>query len=96
VRGKLNGTSRGGVLTQASVLTLTSRTAPVVRGAWILDRILGTSPPPPPDVPGLEESKKVEATSLRERLEHRQDGPPHALQGRHPAQQPVAVDARVG
>ncbi len=73
VRVKLNGTGRGGVLTQASVLTLTSlpsRTSPVVRGAWILDRILGTPPPPPPpDVPGLDENKKVEATSLRQRLE---------------------------
>ncbi len=73
VRVQLRGTGRGGLLTQASVLTLTSlpsRTSPVLRGAWILDRILGTPPPPPPpDVPGLEENKKVEATSLRQRLE---------------------------
>ena len=73
VKVQLNGTGRGGILTQASVLTLTSlpsRTSPVVRGAWILDRILGTPPPPPPpDVPGLDENKKVEATSLRQRLE---------------------------
>ena len=48
--------NRGGVLTQASVLTLTSnptRTSPVKRGKWVLDQILGTPPPPPPpDVPG--------------------------------------------
>ena len=73
VKVQLNGTGRGGLLTQASVLTLTSlpsRTSPVVRGAWILDRILGTPPlPPPPDVPALDENKKVEATSLRQRLE---------------------------
>ena len=73
VRVQLKGTGRGGILTQASVLTLTSlpsRTSPVVRGAWILDRILGTPPPPPPpDVPALEENKKVEGTSLRQRLE---------------------------
>jgi mono/diheme cytochrome c family protein len=73
VKVALKGTVRGGILTQASVLTLTSlpsRTSPVVRGAWILDRILGTPPPPPPpDVPALEENKKVEGTSLRQRLE---------------------------
>ncbi|MBM3996840.1 MAG: DUF1592 domain-containing protein [Planctomycetes bacterium] len=73
VKVLLKGTGRGGLLTQASVLTLTSlpsRTSPVVRGAWILDRILGTPPPPPPpDVPALDENKKMEAASLRQRLE---------------------------
>src|SRR5206468_3172747 len=53
----LEGTERGGVLTQASVLTLTSnptRTSPVKRGKWVLENILGTPlPPPPPDVPKL-------------------------------------------
>ncbi len=42
---------RGGVLTMASVLKVTANgttTSPVVRGAWVLDRILGTPPPPPP------------------------------------------------
>ena len=41
---------RGGLLTQASVLTLTSnpnRTSPVKRGQWILQQILGTPPPSP-------------------------------------------------
>jgi len=66
--------TRGGVLTQASVLTLTShpnRTSPVKRGKWILQQLLGTPPPPPPpDVPDLEEdTQSVEAASLRERLE---------------------------
>jgi hypothetical protein len=65
---------RGGVLTQASVLTLTSnpnRTSPVKRGQWILQQILGTPPPPPPpDVPKLDESKQgADAATLRERLE---------------------------
>ena len=43
---------RGGVLTMASVLKVTANgtnTSPVMRGAWVLDRILGTPPPPPPD-----------------------------------------------
>ena len=53
---------RGGVLTHASVLLVTSnptRTSPVKRGQFILENILGTpAPPPPADVPPLEESKK--------------------------------------
>ncbi len=65
---------RGGVLTQGSVLTLTSnptRTSPVLRGKWILEQILGTPPPPPPpDAPMLEESKEAALSgSLRERME---------------------------
>ena len=65
---------RGGVLTQASVLTLTSnpnRTSPVKRGQWILQQLLGTPPPPPPpDVAKLDESQQAaDAASLRERME---------------------------
>lgn len=69
---------RGGVLTQASILTVTSnptRTSPVNRGKWVLEQILGTPPPPPPpDVPELEDNEEAsETASLRERLElHRQ------------------------
>ncbi len=65
---------RGGVLTQASVLTVTSnptRTSPVKRGKFILDNILGAPPPPPPpDVPALKEAKEVaDSVSLRQRME---------------------------
>lgn len=68
------GSPRGGVVTMASVLTVTSvptRTAPVLRGKWILEQILGTPPPPPPpDVPPLEESAGNDgAATLRQRLE---------------------------
>ena len=79
IRVSLEGTKRSGVLTQASILTLTSnpgRTSPVKRGKWILENILGESPPPPPPgVPPLEEAAKdVSDLSLRERLEiHRKD-----------------------
>ena len=79
VRVSLQGTNRLGVLTHASVLTLTSnpgRTSPVKRGKWILENILGEAPPPaPPGVPPLEEAAKdVTGLSLRERLEiHRKD-----------------------
>jgi hypothetical protein len=65
---------RGGVLTQASVLTVTSnptRTSPVKRGKWVLENLLGTPPPPPPpDVPELKDEGETELTgSLRERME---------------------------
>jgi hypothetical protein len=78
-RVALSGERRGGVLTQASVLTITSnptRTSPVKRGKWVLEQILGTPPPPaPPNVPPLEEEGPAILTgSLRERLErHRAD-----------------------
>lgn len=71
---------RGGLLTQASVLTLTSnpnRTSPVKRGQWIMQQILGTPPPPPPpDVALLDESQAAaETASLRERLEAHRSKP---------------------
>ena len=79
-RVKLGDANRGGVLTHASVLTLTSnptRTSPVKRGKWILENILGTPPPPPPpNVPDLEESKEALAKgSLRERMEQHRANP---------------------
>lgn len=69
---------RGGLLTQISILTLTSypnRTSPVLRGKWILENILGTPPPPPPgDITSLEpDNEKHKDLSLRKQLEqHRQ------------------------
>ncbi len=68
---------RGGILTHASILTLTSnptRTNPVKRGKWVLEQILGTPPPPPPpDVPELAEKGELKGT-LRERFEqHRKN-----------------------
>lgn len=65
--------ARGGLLTQGSILTVTSyanRTSPVVRGVWILENILGAPPePPPPDVPQLEEKEAFEEpVSLRDRI----------------------------
>jgi hypothetical protein len=71
---------RGGILTQGSILALTSnptRTSPVNRGKWILEQVLGTPPPPPPpNVPELEENTGVDATaSLRVRLEQHRANP---------------------
>jgi len=74
-RVKLDKSSRrGGVLTHASVLTITSnptRTSPVIRGKWILEQILGTPPPPPPpNVPELENNESaIASASLRQRME---------------------------
>ncbi|PYR91664.1 MAG: hypothetical protein DMF84_16160 [Acidobacteria bacterium] len=77
-RVDLTGTPRGGVLTQASVLTVSSyatRTSPVLRGKWILENLLNAPPPvPPPDVPNLDEAAVGTSASLREQLEaHRKD-----------------------
>ncbi len=78
-RVSASGTGRGGVLTMASTLAVTSnptRTSPVKRGKWILDQILGVPPPPPPpEVPALPDKEEDEANSpLRVRLEkHRAD-----------------------
>ncbi len=76
----LSDTVRGGLLTQASILTLTSnhnRTSPVKRGKWILQQLLGTPPPPPPPgVPDLDESPQAhDSASLRERLEIHRSNP---------------------
>jgi len=68
---------RGGLVTQGSVLSVTSyanRTSPVVRGKWILTNIMGTPPPPPPpNIPPLKEkSPSGKKLSGRELLaEHR-------------------------
>ncbi|MCA9115712.1 MAG: DUF1592 domain-containing protein [Planctomycetaceae bacterium] len=70
---------RGGLLTQASVLTVTSnptRTSPVKRGRWVLEQILGEPPPPPPpDVPELAEGEQAASGgTLRQRMEiHRRN-----------------------
>jgi hypothetical protein len=70
---------RGGLLGQASILTVTSypdRTSPVVRGKWLLENLLGAPPPPPPpDVPALKESGAGgQPRSVRERMEvHRRN-----------------------
>jgi hypothetical protein len=75
---KLPDGRRGGIITQASVLTVTSnptRTSPVKRGKYILEQILNTPPPPPPpDVPELKGGGVDLTASLRTRMEqHRAD-----------------------
>jgi Protein of unknown function (DUF1592)/Protein of unknown function (DUF1588)/Protein of unknown function (DUF1595)/Protein of unknown function (DUF1587)/Protein of unknown function (DUF1585)/Planctomycete cytochrome C len=77
-RVTLSDRNRGGVLTMPSVLFVTStatRTSPVKRGAWVLDRVLGQKPPPPPaNVKELEEQGESLTLNLRQRTErHRAD-----------------------
>lgn len=92
VRVSLDGTKRGGLLTQASVLTVTSnptRTSPVKRGRWVLEQILGTPPPPPPpNVPELAEDSKAQTKgTLRQRMEqHRANA---ACAGCHARMDPI-------
>jgi hypothetical protein len=78
-RVDLTNTKRGGVLTQASVLTVSSyatRTSPVLRGKWILDNILGTPPPDPPaDIPNLDEEKIGADMTGRQQLEAHRKNP---------------------
>lgn len=85
---------RKGVLTHASILTLTSdpaRTLPVKRGRWILETILGSAPPPPPaNVPPLTETEKANPkATLREQLaRHRENT---ACAGCHQAMDPLGL-----
>jgi mono/diheme cytochrome c family protein len=70
---------RGGILSQASVLTVSSypnRTSPVIRGKYVLTNILGTPPPPPPpDVPSLDEAAVGTTGSMRQQLEAHRANP---------------------
>ena len=75
---------RGGLLGQGSVLMVTSypdRTAPVVRGVWLLQNILGMPPPPPPpSVPDLKpEGEDGRLLSMREQMERHRENPACAV-----------------
>ena len=78
-RVTLSDPLRWGVLGKGAILTVTSyatRTAPTLRGKWVLNNILGTPPPPPlPNVPSLkDDDAQTKALSMRERLaQHRAD-----------------------
>ena len=70
---ELAGDQRGGVLTQGSVLTVSSypsRTSVVLRGKFVLENFLGAAPPPPPpDIPALDEAAVGASRSLRQQME---------------------------
>ena len=79
-RVKLPDDTRRGLLGQGSILLVTSvatRTSPVARGKWVLENILGSSPPlPPPNVPALPESASAaKLVSVRQKMEAHRTNP---------------------
>jgi hypothetical protein len=78
-RVTLTTDQRGGILSQAAVLTVSSyptRTSPVIRGKYVLQNILGAPPPPPPpDVASLDEGGIGELRSMRQQLELHRTNP---------------------
>ncbi len=79
-RVSIDDDARRGLLGKGAILMLTAypnRTSPVLRGAWILERLVGApAPEPPPNVPTLTENRHGEAPkSLRERLEQHRENP---------------------
>ncbi|HEX3486417.1 MAG TPA: DUF1592 domain-containing protein [Micropepsaceae bacterium] len=78
-RVKLEDPKRFGLLGQASILAVTSypnRTAPTIRGKWVLEQLLGTPPPPPPpNVPSLKDDQSTQKLSMRQRMEMHRASP---------------------
>jgi mono/diheme cytochrome c family protein len=78
-RVELDGEQRSGIVTHASILSISSyatRTSAVLRGKWVLDTLLGAAPPPPPDgIPPLVEKDLGTAASMRQRLEQHRSNP---------------------
>jgi mono/diheme cytochrome c family protein len=78
-RVRLQDDARRGLLGKGAILMVTSRadrTAPVLRGKWILENVLGTPPPPPlPNVPPLVASTEAAPRTLRERMEQHRASP---------------------
>jgi hypothetical protein len=91
---KFDDNKRGGILGMAGVLATTSistRTSPVLRGKWVMEQILGISPPPPPaEVSALTEDKDIhEALGLRKILERHRADP--ACQSCHEKMDPLGL-----
>jgi len=82
-RVSLEDKNRWGLLGQASIMTVTSypnRTAPTIRGKWVLEQILGTPPPPPPpNVPSLKDDEKTRNLTMRQRMEQHRANPTCAV-----------------
>ena len=75
----LTDENRKGILGQGSILAVTSyatRTAPTLRGKWLLENILGAPPPPPPpNVPSLTDDRAANALTMRQRMEQHRANP---------------------
>jgi mono/diheme cytochrome c family protein len=78
-RVDLDGSQRSGILTQASILTVTSypnRTSPVLRGKFLLENILNAPPPPPPPDAGVLDESQVNLNgTVREQFEQHRNHP---------------------
>jgi Protein of unknown function (DUF1592)/Protein of unknown function (DUF1588)/Protein of unknown function (DUF1585)/Protein of unknown function (DUF1587)/Protein of unknown function (DUF1595) len=78
-RVTLKDENRKGILGQGSILAVTSypnRTAPTLRGKWLLENILGTPPPPPPpNVPSLKDDREANTLTMRKRMEQHRENP---------------------
>jgi hypothetical protein len=76
-------TKRQGLLGHASLMAVTSypnRTAPTIRGKWVLEQLLGTPPPPPPpNVPALKEEASGKVLTMRQRMEEHRVSPQCAV-----------------
>jgi mono/diheme cytochrome c family protein len=90
-RVTLQNDARRGLLGKGSILLATShadRTAPVLRGKWILENLLGTPPPPPPaDVPALDATAGRTFKTIRERMAIHRESP--ACAGCHRVTDPL-------
>jgi hypothetical protein len=80
---KVDDPRRQGLLGQGSIMTVTSypdRTAPTIRGKWVLEQLLGTPPPPPPpNVPALKDDSAVKVLTMRQRMEEHRASPQCAV-----------------
>jgi hypothetical protein len=78
-RVMLTDQNRKGILGHGSILSVTSyatRTAPTLRGKWLLENILGAPPPPPPpNVPSLKDDREANAQTMRQRMEQHRENP---------------------
>ncbi len=82
-RVTLEDPNRHGLLGQASILAVTSypnRTAPTIRGKWVLEQLLGSPPPPPPpNVPSLKDDATELKLTMRQRMEQHRSNPTCAV-----------------
>ena len=75
--------TRYGLLGHASIMAVTAypnRTAPTIRGKWVLEQLLGTPPPPPPpNVPALKIDENQKVLTMRQRMEEHRVSPQCAV-----------------
>jgi hypothetical protein len=82
-RVAINDPRRQGLLGQGSISMVTAypnRTAPTIRGKWVLEQLLGSPPPPPPpNVPALKIDEQAKVITMRQRMEQHRVAPQCAV-----------------